>query len=121
MCRDDLHNIVDEGTPFKTFCPNWETSVLWKEWTDFGVKCLSKGELIRCLYTHAHCCVEGVTLPPDKGGPRTDTEHIPITLEESGHPVLPDIRMGNRNKTKRVQSMLREYCLAHIRQYPMVA
>jgi hypothetical protein len=38
-------------------------------------------------------------------------------LEESGYPVLPDIRMGNSNKTKMVQSMLREYCLAHVHEY----
>ncbi|KAN0129861.1 hypothetical protein V8E53_012333 [Lactarius tabidus] len=111
---DDLHSLTDEGILFKNFCPNWKMSVLWKEWTAFGVKFISNGCLTPHLYTHSNRKTDQVALPPQKGGPKTNTEHIPIILEESGCPIRPDIRMDNMNKTKRVQSMLRDYCLAHI-------
>lgn len=50
ICRDDLHNIVDDEVPFKRFGPDWKTSVIWKEWTTFGIKCFSQqGQVILSL------------------------------------------------------------------------
>lgn len=122
MYRDDLSNIIDDGIPFKKFCPNWKTAVLWKEWTEFGFKCFSDGQSISYMYTQcsqANHHSESISLEQTKGGPKTNTDPIPIVLDESGYPELPDIRMDGNNKTKIVQSMLRDYCTANMRQSPL--
>jgi hypothetical protein len=48
---------------------------------------------------------------------KTINTQIPITFDASGCPDLPTTTMGNGYKTKIVQSMLREYCTAHIREF----
>jgi hypothetical protein len=48
---------------------------------------------------------------------RTVSTKIPITFSEDGCPDLPKISMYDNYKTKTVQSMLREYCTAHIREH----
>ena len=54
--------------------------------------------------------------PPKKDHTRTVSKNIDIVLSEDGHPELPDISMYDDFKAKPLQSMLREYCTAHIRE-----
>ena len=45
-----------------------------------------------------------------------NTNPIPIQLDDAGFPELPPTTRNDGRKTKIVQSMLREYCTAHIRE-----
>jgi hypothetical protein len=44
------------------------------------------------------------------------TKPIPVLLDDAGFPELPPTTQNDNNKTKIVQSMLREYCTAHARE-----
>jgi len=54
--------------------------------------------------------------PPMKTHSKTVADQIHVSIDEHGFPELPTIRMGDGYKTKAVQSMLRDYCTAHIRE-----
>jgi hypothetical protein len=54
-------------------------------------------------------------VPPKPDRSKTITTKIPITKDMSGCPELPTVSMLDGYKTKVVQSMLREYCTAHVR------
>ncbi|KAF8265608.1 hypothetical protein EI94DRAFT_1702359 [Lactarius quietus] len=97
---DDGHSTSIGGPNFFEFCPDYENAVLWQEWIQFGIKCFSS---------------DTVESLPKKYRSKTVTTHIPITLDVNGSPDLPEITMHHGYKTKVVQSMLREYCTAHIR------
>ena len=45
---------------------------------------------------------------------------IPIAVSVDGAPELPTITMHSGHKAKMVQSMLREYCIKHIRELPLI-
>jgi hypothetical protein len=47
---------------------------------------------------------------------KLNTKPIPVPLDDSGFPALPPTTQNDNNKTKIVQSMLREYCTAHARE-----
>ena len=55
--------------------------------------------------------------PPQEVRSKTVTTQIPIAIDAVGCPTLPTTTMADGYKTKRVQSMLREYCTAHIREF----
>jgi hypothetical protein len=55
-------------------------------------------------------------LPPKQDQSQTIKARIPIPKEHSGRPALPSTTMSDGYATKVVQSMLREYCIAHIRE-----
>jgi hypothetical protein len=44
------------------------------------------------------------------------TKPIPVHLDADGFPELPPTTSNDLHKTKIIQSMLREYCTAHIRE-----
>ena len=71
--------------------------------------------LTPCDYIHTHDHSEDGQSLPTKGGLTVNTDPIPVVLEETGYPILPEIRMGGGNQTKMVQCMLRDYMTAHIR------
>ena len=54
--------------------------------------------------------------PPAKNRTRTIKKKVPIPKDETGRPVLPPITRSSNLHTKTVQSVLREYCTAHIGQ-----
>ena len=54
--------------------------------------------------------------PPVQDRSRTIKTKIPISKDSIGCPALPSITRDSNFKTKIVQSMLREYCIAHIRE-----
>ena len=54
--------------------------------------------------------------PEQPDGLRTVSKKIPIAKDDAGCPILPSITPSDNYKTKIVQSMLREYCTAHMRE-----
>jgi hypothetical protein len=83
-------------------------------------------ELIAFQKVH-HLCIfiydvlmslpETVQSPPRMVRSKTVTTQIPISIDEVGCPELPTTTMADGYKAKIVQSMLREYCTAHIREH----
>jgi hypothetical protein len=59
---------------------------------------------------------EVVESPEKKDLSRTITTRIHISFDSDGCPELPKARRKDGYKTKVLQSMLREYCTAHIRE-----
>jgi hypothetical protein len=59
---------------------------------------------------------ESIPSTPPKDHSKTNTTPISISLDADGCPELPTVTMADGYKTKVVQSMLREYCTAHIRE-----
>jgi hypothetical protein len=58
--------------------------------------------------------------PPVPDHSRTINKKIPIVKDATGCPVLPCITPEHNFKTKMVQSMLREYCTAHISKHSII-
>jgi len=116
LCSDDVESVLNDGQSFLKFCPDWKNSILWDEWIQFGIKCFSQG----LPFVHRICHIiklfpEPIESPPKKDHSKTITTKIPIPMELSGYPELPTTTMSDGYKTKVVQSMLREYCTAHMR------
>ncbi|KAF8263643.1 hypothetical protein EI94DRAFT_1703852 [Lactarius quietus] len=104
---DDVESALDDGISFLNFCPDWKTAPLWEQWTQFGINCFSQVD-----DPLEEDPVE-VLAKPDRS--KTITTKIPISMDMSGCPKLPTVTMLDGYKTKVVQSMLREYCTAHMR------
>jgi hypothetical protein len=67
---------------------------------------------------------ETIQVPQKLDRSKTITTQIPISIDSDGYPELPTVSMADGYKTKVVQSMLRDYCTAHIREpsfYPFSA
>ena len=58
--------------------------------------------------------------PPVQDRSRTINKKIPIVNDTAGCPTLPSITPSDNFKTKMVQSMLRDYCTAHIREHSII-
>src|ERR1700735_3732086 len=116
-CRDDVESVVDDGKSFLNFCPDWQNAVLWQEWKQFGIECFSQG--LCCFYHHYHILIDHSEPPPScpkQDRSQTIKSRIPIPKEHSGRPAIPSTTMSDGYATKVVQSMLREYCTAHLRE-----
>ena len=61
--------------------------------------------------------LEPVDEPVEDDRAKTNTKPIPVPLGADGFPELPPTTSNDSYKTKIVQSMLREYCTAHIRAF----
>ena len=106
------------GQSFLRFCPDWQNAVLWQEWKQFGIECFSQGQ--SCSYYHCHNLIahsDPSPSPVQQDHSQTLKTSIPIAKEPSGRPALPSTTMSDGHGTKVVQSMLREYCIAHIREH----
>ncbi|KAF8270246.1 hypothetical protein EI94DRAFT_1698918 [Lactarius quietus] len=103
---NDVESVLDDGISFLNFCPDWKTAPLWEQWTQFGINCSSQVD-----DPLEEDPVE-VLAKPDHS--KTITTKIPISMDMSGCPKLPTVTMLDGYKTKVVQSMLREYCTAHM-------
>ncbi|KAH9069394.1 hypothetical protein EDB83DRAFT_2314420 [Lactarius deliciosus] len=88
-----------DGMDFRTFCTDWKSAALWEQWAQFGKKCFAK---------------ETVDTPK-KDLSRTIKTPIPIICNADRCPELPTVAMSDGYKAKVVQSLLRDYCTAHIR------
>ncbi|KAH9040940.1 hypothetical protein EDB85DRAFT_1886610 [Lactarius pseudohatsudake] len=95
---NDVSSVLED---FRKYCPDWKSAALWEQWIEFGKKCFAK---------------DTVQEPPLKKD-RSRTLNIPIRIvfDKDGCPELPKVTMFNGYKAKVVQSLLREYCTAHIR------
>ena len=60
---------------------------------------------------------DAADIPEKQDRSKTINTQIPISIDERGCPELPTTTMADGYKTKIVQSMLREYCTAHIREF----
>ncbi|KAF8257633.1 hypothetical protein EI94DRAFT_1708787 [Lactarius quietus] len=107
LVQDDVESVLDDGISFLNFCPDWKTAPLWEQWTQFGIHCFSQAD-----DPLEEDPVE-VLAKPDHS--KMITTKIPISMDMSGCPELPTVTMLDGYKTKVVQSMLREYCTAHMR------
>ena len=118
MSRDDVEKVIYDGKSFLKFCPDWKNAVLWEEWRQFGIQCFSEGPFpVFCFKYHLLTDSSEVhPSPPVPDRLKTINKKIPITKDNSGCPALPSITPSDNYKTKVVQSMLREYCAAHIRE-----
>lgn len=60
---------------------------------------------------------ESVQCPPQRTSrSRTFSQAIPVTTDVVGCPALPSEDMCASHDAKSLQSMIREYCTAHIRE-----
>ncbi|KAH9163430.1 hypothetical protein EDB89DRAFT_1912659 [Lactarius sanguifluus] len=96
---NDVSSVLQDGRDFRTFCTDWKSASLWEQWTQFGKMYFAK-EIVD---------------PPKKDLSRTIKTPIPIILDTDGCPKLPTVAMSDGYKAKVVQSLLRDYCTAHIR------
>ncbi|KAF8261854.1 hypothetical protein EI94DRAFT_1809664 [Lactarius quietus] len=103
---DDVESILDDGISFLEFCPDWKTAPLWEQWTLFGIHCFSQVD------DPLEEDPVDVLAKPDRS--KMITTKIPISVDMSGCPKLLTVTMLDGYKTKVVQSMLREYCTAHM-------
>ncbi|KAI9433711.1 hypothetical protein H4582DRAFT_2060689 [Lactarius indigo] len=97
---NDVNSVLQDGKDFRKFCPDWKSAALWEQWTQFGLKCFAK---------------ETVQEHPKKDNSRTIQSPIPLVFDADGCPELPTVTQRHGYKAKIVQSLLRDYCTAHIR------
>ncbi|KAH8985347.1 hypothetical protein EDB86DRAFT_2833150 [Lactarius hatsudake] len=98
---NDVSSVLEDGKDFQKYCPDWKSAVLWEQWIEFGKKCFAKDTVQEP--------------PPKKDRSRTLNTPIPIVFDKDGCPELPKVTMFDGYKAKVVQSLLREYCIEHIR------
>ncbi|KAH8983595.1 hypothetical protein EDB86DRAFT_3085260 [Lactarius hatsudake] len=98
---NNVSSVLEDGKDFRKYCPDWKSAVLWEQWIEFGKKCFAK---------------DTVQEPPlKKDRSRTLNTPIPIVFDKYGCPELPKVTMFDGYEAKVVQSLLREYCIEHIR------
>ncbi|KAH9007820.1 hypothetical protein EDB85DRAFT_2165197 [Lactarius pseudohatsudake] len=97
---NDVSTVLQDGKSFRKYCPDWKSAALWEQWIKFGQKCFSN---------------DTVQELPKKDRSRTINTPIPIVFDKYKCPKLPKVTMFDGYKAKVVQSLLREYCTAHIR------
>ncbi|KAH8976944.1 hypothetical protein EDB86DRAFT_3174559 [Lactarius hatsudake] len=98
---NDVSSVLEDGKDFRKYCPDWKSAALWEQWIEFGKKCFAKDTVQEP--------------PPKKDRSRTLNTPIPIVFNKDGCPKLPKATMFDGYKAKVVQSLLREYCIEHIR------
>jgi hypothetical protein len=82
------------------------------------MECFSEGSQFRIPLFVLHILTyhsDPPFIPEVPDHSRTVNKVIPISLDPAGRPALPSITACDNYKTKKVQSMLRDYCAAHIR------
>jgi hypothetical protein len=107
---------MDSEPSFLSSCPDWRTALLFKEWQKYAKKCYRGG---MCYLLQSYTClilILGNVQTALKDRFKTITTPIPIKVKSNGCPKIPKITIEQGFKTKVVQTMLREYCTAHIRE-----
>ncbi|KAI9434699.1 hypothetical protein H4582DRAFT_2060123 [Lactarius indigo] len=92
--------ILQDGKDFWKFCPDWKSAALWQQWAQFGMQCFAKDTVKEC---------------PKRDLSKTITTPIPLVFNADGFPELPTVVSHDGYKAKVVQTLLRDYCTAHIR------
>ena len=114
---DDVHSVLSDGMDFRKFCPDWQGAALWQQWIEYGKICFTKGSVIPCHHSsYSYYNLEDIHSVPPIGRSRMIRTHIPISFDEEGCPEIPTVINDDSYDAKAVQSMLRDYCTAHIRE-----
>ncbi|KAN0125338.1 hypothetical protein V8E53_015595, partial [Lactarius tabidus] len=99
----DTNKEKDAQKQFISFCPDWKTVILHKEWQTYAKRCYGGDD----VPSHPQ------TVP--KNRTKTRSTPIPIPVNRDGCPDVPNITKDKNYKTKTMQAMLREYLTDHIR------
>ncbi|KAN0141562.1 hypothetical protein V8E53_000024 [Lactarius tabidus] len=99
----DTNKEKDAQKQFISFCPDWKTVILHKEWQTYTKRCYGGDD----VPSHPQ------TVP--KNCTKTRSTPIPIPVNRDGCPDIPNITKDKNYKTKTMQAMLREYLTDHIR------
>ncbi|KAI9447519.1 hypothetical protein H4582DRAFT_2051264 [Lactarius indigo] len=91
--------ILQDGKDFRKFCPDWKSAALWQQWAQFGMQCFAKDTVKEC---------------PKRDLSKTITTPIPLVFNADGFPELPKVVSHDGYKAKVIQTLLRDYCTAHI-------
>ena len=76
----------------------------------------SRFECLMCIYDGLTGHADTDEGPEVEVPTRDNAEPIPVPLDDTGFPELPPTPKSGVKLTKVVQSMVREYCLAHVRE-----
>ena len=111
-----MSKLPNAHTYFLKSCPDWKDAVLFREWQKFAKKCFGglslsdpKGVSDYLIWVLGDADIA----PKDRS--KTIKTPIPIPIKSDGCPDIPTIADPHAYNAKVVQSMLRQYCLAHIR------
>ncbi|KAI9429489.1 hypothetical protein BJY52DRAFT_1232597 [Lactarius psammicola] len=96
---DEANNLLDDGTRFLKYCPNWKDAPLFREWQKYAKMCFRGGDV------HT----------TQKGRPKTVKPPISIHIKSNGCPDIPAITNADGYNAKAVQAVLRDYVTTHIR------
>ncbi|KAN0139064.1 hypothetical protein V8E53_003066 [Lactarius tabidus] len=99
-CLDEWNKVLDNGTAFTDFCPNWKDVNLWLAWMQYAVTCFSKDPE-----------------PSLFNRPKTNKTRIEIKIGADGRPAIPPVTLADTYHAKSLQTMLRDYCSIHIRAF----
>ncbi|KAI9431026.1 hypothetical protein H4582DRAFT_2085700 [Lactarius indigo] len=98
---NDVNSILQDGKDFQKFCPDWKSAALWQQWAQFGMQCFAKDTVKEC---------------PKRDLSKTITTPIPLVFNADGFPELPKVVSHDGYKAKVIQTLLRDYCTAHIHE-----
>ncbi|KAN0141769.1 hypothetical protein V8E53_000231 [Lactarius tabidus] len=99
----DTNKEKDAQKQFLSFCPDWKTVILHKEWQTYAKRCYGGDD----VPSHPQTVLKNCT--------KTRSTPIPIPVNRDGCPDVPNITKDKNYKTKTMQAMLREYLTDHIR------
>ncbi|KAI9437877.1 hypothetical protein BJY52DRAFT_1229989 [Lactarius psammicola] len=97
---DEANNLLDDGTHFLKYCPNWKDAPLFREWQKYAKMCFREGDV------HT----------TQKGHPKTVKPPISIHIKSNGCPDIPAITDADGYNAKAVQAVLRDYITTHIHE-----
>ncbi|KAI9437939.1 hypothetical protein BJY52DRAFT_1229914 [Lactarius psammicola] len=86
---DEANNLLNNGTCFLEYCPNWKDALLFREWQKY-----------------AKMCFRGDVHTTQKGHPKTVKPPISIHIKSNGCPNIPAITNADGYNAKAVQVVL---------------
>ncbi|KAI9450962.1 hypothetical protein BJY52DRAFT_1226902 [Lactarius psammicola] len=86
---DEANNLLDDGTRFLKYCPNWKDAPLFREWQKYAKMCFRGGDV------HT----------TQKGRPKTVKPPISIHIKSNGCPDVPAITNADGYNAKAVQAL----------------
>jgi len=118
MHSDEANNLLDDGTRFLKYCPNWKDAPLFREWQKYAKMCFRGGWhfLLNSIDYGALIPLLGDVHTTQKGRPKTVKPPISIHIKSNGCPDVPAITNADGYNAKAVQAVLRDYITTHIRE-----
>ncbi|KAI9438460.1 hypothetical protein BJY52DRAFT_1229805 [Lactarius psammicola] len=102
MHSNKANNLLDDGTHFLKYCPNWKDAPLFREWQKYAKMCFRGGDV------HT----------TQKGRPKTVKPPISIHIKSNRCPDIPAITDADGYNAKAVQAVLQDYITTHIQCVP---